>query len=283
MKVVPHALYQHSGIEKILVDGNSSILFKEVSSSVPDKERYLSSHAFSLILEGTLRIVHDGIETIVQKNEMIFLPKGMYTLSDIIAKKGSFSVLIFFFDPVLIEKFQKNFEARYPDTDSDLLKISYGIQVRLYVENIMKLYRKKNNHGVTNTKLLELLHLIALTPQGTTLLSKLQGLKQRDRKDIETFMSEHFNKPLDIDDYAYLTGRSTSTFRRDFKSKFQISPKKWLIEKRLDTAAQLLEKDQESIREIALKIGYTNTSHFIKMFRKKYGISPKEYHTSSSI
>ena len=40
-------------------------------------------------------------------------------------------------------------------------------------------------------------------------------------------MEKNFDKPLKIEDYAYLTGRSLSTFRRDFKSYFEITPQKW--------------------------------------------------------
>ena len=94
-------------------------------------------------------------------------------------------------------------------------------------------------------------------------------------------MLQHFEKPLDIADYAYLTGRSISTFQRDFKSKFASSPKQWLIEKRLQKAAQLLKQTSASVTEIALKVGYDNVSHFIKAFNKKYGNSPKQYQIDS--
>lgn len=90
-------------------------------------------------------------------------------------------------------------------------------------------------------------------------------------------MEENFDKPLDIEDYAYLTGRSISTFRRDFKSKYTISPKKWLIEKRLEKASLLLKGKNDSVTSIALQVGYENTSHFIKAFQKEFNISPKQF------
>ncbi|WP_394750315.1 helix-turn-helix transcriptional regulator [Spongiimicrobium salis] len=277
MKVVPYAFYQHPNIEKLLVDGSSCILYKETFSVDLNNERYLSSHAITLILEGSLLIEHDIHHTTIKKNELVFLPKGMYMVTDIIPEKKPFQALVFFFDADLIDGFLKNFEQRIPDTNSSLLKIPYAVPLRLYVESLLKLYRNAENHQFTHTKLLEFLHLIAISPQGSAFLSKLQTLKQRTRIDIIRFMSDYFHKPLDIEDYAYLTGRSISTFRRDFKSKFHMPPKKWLIEKRLNMAATLLKTKNESIGTIAFAVGYESTSHFIKAFRKKFGTSPKKY------
>jgi transcriptional regulator GlxA family with amidase domain len=139
------------------------------------------------------------------------------------------------------------------------------------------MYRDKQQHQFTKPKLLELLHLIALTERGKKFVSHLFAVKNRERRNIKKFMEENFEKPLDVEDYAYLTGRSVSTFRRDFMSRFGISPKKWLIDQRLAKASELLKKTSESISEIALKSGYEDTPHFIKAFQKKFETSPKQY------
>ena len=91
-------------------------------------------------------------------------------------------------------------------------------------------------------------------------------------------MDANFAKPLSIEDYAYLTGRSLSSFRRDFIDHYGISPKQWLIDKRLEKARDLLEKNNTTVSQIALEVGYENFSHFVKAFHKKYGIPPKQFH-----
>ncbi len=79
MKVVPHAFYMHPDIEKILIDGDSSIIDKKINAPDIQNQRYLSSHALTVILQRTLHIEKiDGERTKVQKNQMIFLPKGLY-------------------------------------------------------------------------------------------------------------------------------------------------------------------------------------------------------------
>jgi AraC-like DNA-binding protein len=90
-------------------------------------------------------------------------------------------------------------------------------------------------------------------------------------------MLANFGKPLNIEDYAYLTGRSVSTFNRDFKRLFTISPKQWLMEQRLEKAKSLLAINNTSVSDVAFESGYENISHFIKAFHKKFDISPKQY------
>ncbi len=278
MKVVPQVFYKHPKIEKVLVDGLSCIILKSVKQADLQNERYLAAHALTLVLNGALQVEDpEGDVTIVPKNQMILLPKGLYMISDIIPKNQSFDAIVFFFDEEITDEFLINFETGTSENLSGSLLIPYDENLRLFVDTLLMLYKGKHQHQFTKPKLLEFLHLISLTASGEEFVQRLQSIKNRERKNIKTFMLQNFDKPLDIEDYAYLTGRSISTFRRDFKSKFNISPKKWLIEKRLEKAASLLKEKSDSITSIALQVGYENTSHFIKAFQKQFNTSPKQF------
>ncbi len=278
MKVVPQVFYKHPNIEKILVDGLSCVVLKSVQQADLQNERYLAAHAITLVLNGALQVeTPQGDVTIVNKNQLILLPKGLYIISDIIPKNQSFEAIVFFFDEEITDEFLMSFETTKPEIDAKTIIIDYDQYLRLFVDTLITLYRGKHQNQFTKPKLLEFLHLISISNQGKTFINKLQSLKHKERKNIKAFMSQNYDKPLDIEDYAYLTGRSISTFRRDFKSKFNISPKKWLIEKRLEKATQLLKEKSDSVTSIALQVGYENTSHFIKAFQQKFDISPKQF------
>lgn len=278
MKVVPQAFYQNSKIEKILLKGLSCILEKKVVHADPQNQRYLASHAITLVRNGKLQIeTYEGNVEVVQKNELIFLPKGMYMISDIIPKNDVFSALVFFFDDAIFDAFLSSFGQLHSEKVCGLLRIDFNEDLRVFTNTLTHLYRGRNQNQFTRLKLIEFLHLIALSQQGKDFINRLQSLKTKERKSIRSFMEEHFDKPLDIEDYAYLTGRSVSTFQRDFKRRYHISPKKWLIQKRLDKAALLLRTTSNSVNGITSGVGYENTSHFIKAFHKNFGISPKQY------
>jgi AraC-like DNA-binding protein len=81
---------------------------------------------------------------------------------------------------------------------------------------------------------------------------------------------------MPIEKFGYLTGRSLSTFKRDFKKAFNTTPQKWLTEKRLRLAHyQLTEKRRKPI-DVFYEVGFENLSHFSYAFKKQYGISPTE-------
>lgn len=281
LKILPQLFYQDPKITKVLVDGLSCIVHKQLSEPVLRKEGYVSTHAITLVLKGILRAETDeGIAKQVNENEMIFLPKGIYTISDILPRNGVFEAVVFFFDEELIATFINSMNLKLKkDKPVAPLIFNYTPEIRAFTKSLLAIYTKKefSTRELTKTKLLELLHIISVSRQNDCLLLALSTLHNKERKSLKEFMNLNFSKPLDISDYAYLTGRSLSSFRRDFISLFGISPKQWLIETRLEKARSLLSNHHTTISQVALEAGYEDTSHFIKVFHKKYGISPKQF------
>ena len=279
MRVVPQAFYKSQQLDKIMVDGLCCIVAKKVNTADHKNERYLASHAITLILRGGLRIESfDGNYQNITKNQLVFLPKGLYMITDLVPDKDPFEALVFFFDDALSDIFLSYYEQKGDQVvGEELLVFEYNEDLRLFTDSLISLFRGKSAHQFTRSKLVEFLHLITLTANGEQFVKSLKAVRKLDKKSIVEFMESHFDKPLDIEDYAYLTGRSISTFQRDFKRRYAQSPKQWLIDRRLQKAAKLLSESQTSITQTVREVGYENTSHFIKSFHKKFGISPKQY------
>ena len=62
-----------------------------------------------------------------------------------------------------------------------------------------------------------------------------------------------------------------------FTSSFGINFSQYLSNIRLSYAASMIENTSESITDICFEAGYSNFSHFSRSFKKKYGLSPREY------
>jgi len=281
LKVLPQGFYENPDIQKILVDGLSSIIYKKVPEAVMHKEGYVSAHAITLVLKGTLHVENaEGHLATVREGQMIFVPKGLYMISDILPDHGPFEAMVFFFDEELITNFINTMGGWDKKAKCVTHKIlDYTDSVRLFIESLLQLYtRKENKHPhLARVKLFEFLHLVSLSHPTDCFVGALNTLHNKERKSLRLFMNSNFSKPLSIEDYAYLSGRSLSSFRRDFKTQFGISPKQWLIDKRLEKAHDLLSKNNTTITDVVLETGYENISHFIKAFHKKYGIPPKQF------
>jgi len=89
-------------------------------------------------------------------------------------------------------------------------------------------------------------------------------------------MNRNYKFNVSVERFAYLTGRSLSGFKRDFKSIFNQTPNKWLVQKRLQEAHFLIQKKNEKPSEIYLELGFEALSHFSFAFKKLFGLTPTE-------
>lgn len=98
--------------------------------------------------------------------------------------------------------------------------------------------------------------------------------------DISDFMNENYMYDLSIAEIASFTGRSISTFKRDFKKISDLSPERWLVQKRLREAKEMLQEKGRSVTDVFMEVGFKNFSHFSTAFKKQYGIAPSFYSQS---
>ena len=92
-----------------------------------------------------------------------------------------------------------------------------------------------------------------------------------------SYFSEHYNEPISIDDYAEQNHVSASWFIRNFRLYAGITPKQFILQKRIYNAEALLQNTQYNINEIAQIVGYDNPLYFSRIFQKAKGLSPSEY------
>ena len=92
-----------------------------------------------------------------------------------------------------------------------------------------------------------------------------------------SYFSEHYNEQINIDDYAKQNFVSTSWLIRNFRLYTGITPKQFIMKKRIYNAEMLLQNQHYSINEIARIVGYDNPLYFSRIFQKTKGISPSEY------
>src|SRR5258705_3073583 len=102
----------------------------------------------------------------------------------------------------------------------------------------------------------------------------LANFEQPGKIDLVSFMEKNYMFNMPLEKFGYLTGRSLTTFKRDFKNAFKSTPQRWLTEKRLELAYyQLVEKRKKPV-DVYFEVGFENLSHFSYAFKKQYGYSP---------
>ena len=62
-----------------------------------------------------------------------------------------------------------------------------------------------------------------------------------------------------------------------FKKKMGVSPKQYLLDYRMNTAASLITQGNINVSVVARSVGYTDLYNFSKMFKRHFGVSPTNY------
>ena len=95
--------------------------------------------------------------------------------------------------------------------------------------------------------------------------------------DIRSYIDLHIQDNITIDDLSDISGKSPDHTIRLFKSRFGMTPHKYILKSKLQLAITYLHSSSESIEKISEKLNFCNVGHFSKMFTQYTGMRPSEY------
>jgi len=147
-----------------------------------------------------------------------------------------------------------------------------------YVDCIDHLCSEKNfgyQLGVKGNLFL-LMHLL-VTHHAERKESSRQNRSIEKVKLILSYISENYTRCLTIEEVAGVCYYSKSHFMKFFKDAMGEGFTSYLNSYSLRIAAQLLLSTADSVLEISEKTGFENLSYFIRLFKRKYGVSPGQY------
>lgn len=241
-------------------------------------EQFIAEHTMMFVVKGIVQ-VYDGSKTytfksgeygIARKNRLARYKKEK--VDDEIEK------IFVFFD----EKFLQEFQARHKpavkklNTTETILKLHSSELIPFFIQSLKPYY----NHGkikepFADVKREELLLILLQNQPELAGLFFDFGIPQKIS--LEAFMSRNYTFNVSNEQLAYLTGRSLSAFKRDFKKIFNETPRRWLVRKRLQEAHFLIEKKNKKPSEIYLDLGFEDLSHFSFAFKKQFGYAPTKF------
>ncbi|GAA0883632.1 hypothetical protein GCM10009120_22300 [Sphingobacterium siyangense subsp. cladoniae] len=102
----------------------------------------------------------------------------------------------------------------------------------------------------------------------------LANFEEPGKINLVDYMEKNFMFNLPLEKFGYLTGRSLTTFKRDFKKAFTMTPQRWLTYKRLELAYYQLTEKKKKPLEVCYEVGFENLSHFSFAFKKQFGFAP---------
>ena len=94
-------------------------------------------------------------------------------------------------------------------------------------------------------------------------------------------MENHLSQRLSLAGLADMLSSSPSSLNRVFQSAFQQSPIDYFIQLKMDAAKSMLTNTRMQIQEIAGRVGYDNSLYFSTEFKKRIGLSPRQFRNSN--
>ncbi len=110
---------------------------------------------------------------------------------------------------------------------------------------------------------------------------QVSGQTQIGISEAISHINKYFYKPITLQELADIAALSPYYFSRVFARETGMTPHKYLISTRMANAKFLLKTSQMSVKEIAIRSGFSDESGFCTAFKKQEGMTPKEYRSSN--
>ncbi|MEL4105478.1 AraC family transcriptional regulator [Oscillospiraceae bacterium WX1] len=243
---------------------------------------FLEDPVLLIVLQGFYTVNYGRQSYEIKKNEMVLLKKSIavdYKKSGDPENDNLFEYMLFFLKDEFLQEFIKyaNMTIVRPE---ELIPISVKtVDSRMlgFIDSIRPYFTESESidAGLIKLKMLELLY--SISSKDSNLLGQMIQLKQQARRDIKDVLEDNYRNPVSISDLAYLSGRSLASFKRDFHEIYNVSPSEWIRKKRLQKAKELLINTDMSVTDICYSVGLENVTHFSRIFKKHFNISPSSF------
>lgn len=254
----------------------ANIFFSCIEKAFFSFDRFFPHHSLVHILSGEMKVVQGDRNSTFGAGDTILLPGNQPAKLTKYPAGGQVykSVSINFQQPVL----QKYYSGHAPCEmkpeppvikligSHPLLDSLFGSLLPYFVLN------EDLPEDLAAVKILEALSILrSLDKSVDSVLCRFSG---PGKIDIADFMEKNYMFNLTMERFGYLTGRSLTTFKRDFQRAFGIPPRKWLTQKRLEQAHYLIFEQHQKPSDIYFQVGFENLSHFSFAFKKLFGYNP---------
>ncbi len=96
-------------------------------------------------------------------------------------------------------------------------------------------------------------------------------------KKAKTIIISNLAEAPSLNDLAKMVGLNVKALKEGFKELYGKPVINYLFHYRMEEAKKMLERGNENVSEIAPQVGYSSASHFITAFKRKFGVTPKQY------
>jgi AraC-like DNA-binding protein len=259
-----------------VVHVNTDIVFSCITEKYFHNEVIIEHHALTRVLSGEIRIVQPDRSYTFAAGDTFLLPRNLPAAVIKQPKDGRpyKSVSIYLKPERLRDYYRKHelkatqpYNNRIKTFDKHLLLESFFASLIPYFELDEVL-----PGNIISVKVEEAISILRNIDESIDTV--LAYFEEPGKINLAEFMEKNYMFNLSLEKFGYLTGRSLTTFKKDFERTFNSTPGKWLTQKRLELAHYQIFEKKRKPSDVYFDAGFENLSHFSFAFKKQFGYNP---------
>ena len=270
------------------MDGFSRINYSGVVFSRVDKEDvrnpiHVKEHTLLYISSGRADVVFGGNRTTLNPGDCVFLRKDYRVVLEAWSPKdGSpFRSIALFFCRKFLMSYYRTLSRNDLPLDAKpaaeaVLKIPAGPELESLFLSLSPYLDSDQPLSSELAWMKRMEGLRCILAADRKFYASLFDFTQPWKIDLLTFMEDNYLYDLSLAELARYTGRSLSSFKRDFKKVSDLTPEKWVTGRRLDEAKILLSQGKRRVGDVMLEAGFKDPAYFSRAYKKRFGYSPRE-------
>src|ERR1044072_1165982 len=242
-------------------------------------EQFIQDHVFSYHIAGTLTVNDGNHEHIFKEGDFRFVKKNQLAKFLKQPPPGrEFKSLSIILDQATLKSLsiEHGYTAGKTHTSPNLVQLKPYPLYKSFMESLIPYGNMPPDENMALLSLKVKEAVLLLLKYEPALKDILFDFTEPGKIDLEAFMLQHYQFNVGLNRFAYLTGRSLATFKRDFEKAFHTSPGNWLLQKRLEEEDYLIKEQGHKPSDVYLEVGFEDLSHFSYAFKNAYGVAPSK-------
>lgn len=255
---------------------DSEIFLSSIEQKFFKGDVTLPNHSLVRIISGQMRVIHANHDYIFKAGDTFLFPKDQLAT---VIKSGKddcpYKSVVMNINTELLKNIYINANIDKKASDTRAIR-TFGSHPLLesYFASLIPYFDLTHRlpNELSTIKVHEIIVILRALDKGIDGI--LSDFSDPGKINLKEYMERNFMFNLPLEKFSYLAGRSLTTFKKDFKKTFHMTPQKWLVQKRLDLAHFLISEKHRKPIEVYHEAGFENLSHFSFAFKRKFGYPP---------